>query len=93
MTATIVNSCTATECAYNTEKKCRAMAITVGDMNAAICDTYTPRDEKGGTKMTVANVGACKVADCKHNEHLYCTAATVSIGIKNGKVSCQSYAK
>lgn len=93
MTATIVNTCAATECAYNSERKCRALAITVGEPSAATCATYTPREVKGGTQMTVANVGACKASDCKHNRDLVCTAASVTIGIRDGKVSCESYAK
>lgn len=91
MSATIVNVCEATDCAYNKEKQCHALAITVGSPSAATCDTYMPQAKKGGSEMTVANVGACKVADCTHNKDLMCHAEKIRIGIEASQVSCLTY--
>ncbi len=91
MTATKVNACEATDCAYNEGQSCRALAITVGMGNAASCGTYTPREQKAGVEMTVASVGACKVAGCKHNKDLVCTAAQVTIGVDGAGVTCKTY--
>jgi hypothetical protein len=91
MNATKVTTCEATGCAFNHDKACHALAITVGAPGAATCDTYAPMATKGGLQMTVANVGACKMSDCRHNKNLMCSAASVKIGINNGEVTCLSH--
>ena len=90
-TASIVNQCTATECAYNDDRQCRALAITVGEPTAATCGTYTPHQAKGGYQMTVANVGACKASNCVHNSDLTCQASAVTVGMANGSVGCLTF--
>lgn len=86
-----VNACTATDCAYNDEQQCRALAITVGNPTSHTCDTYMPAADKGGIEMTVAGVGACKASTCKHNKNLTCQAAEVKIGMNAGEVRCLTF--
>ena len=91
--ATKVNACTVTDCAYNANESCHALAITIDNPSPATCATYTPKAEgkRGGAEMTVANIGACKAANCVHNEALTCQAGEVKIGMQDGKVSCLTF--
>lgn len=91
MTATIVNQCAATDCAYNDNQACRALAITVGEPSAQTCATYEPKQKKVSTQVTVANVGACKASNCVHNSNLSCQAAEVKIGVDGGQVRCMTF--
>ncbi|MEQ8822539.1 MAG: DUF1540 domain-containing protein [Sumerlaeia bacterium] len=93
-TATKVNTCQVTDCAFNEGSACHALAITIDDPSPATCGTYTPASTSGhgGTQATVANVGACKAASCQHNKDLMCTAGEVQVGMQAGKVSCLTYA-
>jgi hypothetical protein len=47
MEMTRVKSCEVAECAYNSKKMCHALAITIGDLDNPMCDTFcqsaTPR--------------------------------------------------
>ena len=92
---THVDECVQTDCAYNEEKACHAMAITIdkADAGHASCGTYLHREngEQGGSKAMIANVGACKAASCVHNDNLMCTAGDVFVGSKDGEVSCLTY--
>ncbi|MCC5874807.1 MAG: DUF1540 domain-containing protein [Candidatus Sumerlaeia bacterium] len=91
MIATTVNQCTATDCAYNDDRACRALAITVGEPSAHTCATYEPKQKKVATQVTVANVGACKASNCIHNAELSCKAAEVTIGMESGQVRCMTF--
>nr|WP_245651840.1 DUF1540 domain-containing protein [Streptosporangium amethystogenes] len=44
----VVNACEVDACAYNTDRSCHALAITVGDVRHAHCDTYFKAPAKGG---------------------------------------------
>ncbi|MDX1972527.1 MAG: DUF1540 domain-containing protein [Candidatus Sumerlaeia bacterium] len=89
-TATKVQTCNATDCAFNQAKACHAEAVTI---QADACLTYTKSSTKGGSVMKVANVGACKAAGCVHNANLMCTAASVMIGLRGGSVSCLNFSE
>jgi hypothetical protein len=89
--ATVVNQCAATECAYNDNRSCRALAITIGEPSAHTCATYAPKQAKGGRQMTIANVGACKASTCVNNSNLTCTAAQVTMGLEGGQVRCLTF--
>jgi len=92
-TATKVNACNVSDCVYNSNSSCHALAITIDDPTPATCSTYKKAEngESGGAEAQIANIGACKAAGCMHNENLMCTAGEVTIGVKDGKVSCLSY--
>ena len=40
-----IQTCEMTDCAYNKHKQCHAVAITVGDEKAPICDTFWAKKE------------------------------------------------
>ncbi|MFD2356265.1 DUF1540 domain-containing protein [Nonomuraea ferruginea] len=61
----VVNECDVDACAYNTDRRCHALAITVGDIRHAHCDTFFRTSAKGGDPTTVGHVGACKMSDCR----------------------------
>ena len=87
-----VMDCTVSGCAYNTEKACHAMAITVGEQpSEPICDTFFQSDTHGGVMDMTAGVGACKTSDCRHNENFECVAANVHIGLKGNQPDCLTF--
>ncbi len=85
-----VSDCTCSECAYNTDQSCHAIAITVGDEDNPMCDTFFNTSGRGGTRGT-AGVGACKVAACRHNENFECAAGTIHVGKLGNDSSCLSF--
>jgi hypothetical protein len=86
-----IKQCAVTECAYNADKKCHAMAITVGDAQHPVCDTFCQSDTKGGDASRIASVGACKVMMCKFNMSLECEAPGISVGRRGKEVDCLTY--
>ena len=86
-----VISCDATECSFNQENRCHALAITVGGGTDHECDTYWPASDKGGLPQVACNVGACKVPGCKFNDKLMCTAPSITVGHHGDVVDCLSY--
>jgi hypothetical protein len=85
-----VSACGATECAYNRESKCHALAITVGDRNEPHCDTMVSAPEHVSRKES-AGVGACKVSSCRHNQELECNAPAIRVGLKADSVDCLTF--
>lgn len=86
-----VSDCQVEMCAYNTDGKCHAMAITIGDTVHPKCDTYVETGTKGGDLDSIAGVGACKVCSCVHNMGLECQATTISVGYQQGEVDCLTF--
>ncbi len=60
----VISECAAEGCAYNHDHTCHAAAITVGDLDSPVCDTFMGADLEGGEPSTTGRVGACKMADC-----------------------------
>ena len=83
--------CNMKECAYNAEKNCHAMAITIGSASQ-ICDTFMKRAQKGGVMDMVGSVGACKVEGCKFNDSLECMAEGIHIGMHADHAECDTFA-
>ena len=88
-----VLDCSATECSYNTNKACHAAAITVGDSNCAMCDTYFKSSQKGGVQDLTGSVGACKENDCKFNNSLECQASGIHVANHMGHADCATYSR
>lgn len=92
-----VSSCAVEECAYNTDKICHAMAITIGDGVGtgvhAMCDTFFQTSLFGGAKDQVGGVGACKVPACRFNEDLECMAESVQVGYGQDHADCLTFGK
>jgi hypothetical protein len=88
-----VLDCNVQECSYNTNKACHAMAITVGDSNCAMCDTYFKSSQKGGASDITGAVGACKENDCKFNNSLECQAPGIHVSGHMGHADCSTYTR
>lgn len=86
-----VRNCDVSECAYNMNQMCHAMAITIGDTIHPRCDTFCNCSSKGGEVSTVAGVGACKVDSCMHNTSLECQASEISVGHKGSEIDCLTF--
>lgn len=84
MTITIqtgeVARCTVPECAYNRAAHCYARAITVGNGDQPLCDTFHSSNEHVPRQSQVAGVGACKVYACRYNDRYQCTAERIYVG-------------
>ncbi|MFG3437239.1 DUF1540 domain-containing protein [Nonomuraea sp. NPDC047897] len=88
----VVNACEAEACAYNTDRNCHALAITVGDARNAHCDTFFSAPTKGGDPTAVGHVGACKISDCRHNAQFECQAPGITVGYVENAADCLTYA-
>lgn len=86
----MIIDCKMTECAYNANKKCHAMAITVGGPEP-MCDTFLKRTKKGGVPDMNGSVGACKVANCNFNQSLVCSAEAIHIGVHDNHAECDTF--
>ncbi len=87
-----VERCEISQCAYNLNNQCHALAITVGgDASHPQCDTFFGSSEKGGLKSKVARVGACKVSACMFNKSLECSSPDIMVGYKQDEVDCLTF--
>ncbi|MFJ9661236.1 DUF1540 domain-containing protein [Streptomyces griseoflavus] len=89
----VISECTADGCAYNQDHTCHAAAITVGDLDGPVCDTFTGADLEGGDQSVTGRVGACKMADCRHNSGLECHAPSIAVGYEHERVDCLTYTR
>lgn len=87
-----VIDCSVTECSYNMNKQCHAIAITVGDSDCAMCDTYYKFSQKGGARDVTGSVGACKEHNCKFNNSLECSAPGIHVSSHQGHADCATFA-
>ena len=86
-----VTECEVTDCAYNMDKTCHAMAITIGDTVKPRCDTFCMSSKKGGEEGYVASVGACKVSVCAYNIALECNSPAICVGYQEGEPDCLTF--
>jgi hypothetical protein len=87
----VVGECTIAECAYNTDNRCHARAITIGGGASPNCDTLICGSGHIHATYIQAGVGACKVSSCSFNEDLECTAETISVGPVGENAECLTY--
>jgi hypothetical protein len=87
----VINECEMTTCAYNQQRVCHAMAITVGDTVCPMCDTFFARPDKGGVGDMTGTVGACKESDCQFNDALECSAPGIKVASHGGHPDCSTY--
>jgi len=87
----VVEECLAGECAYNTDNRCRARAITVGDGIHPGCDTFLNATPHSRASERHAGVGACKVSACQHNDDYECMAERIAVGHAGQAVACLTY--
>jgi hypothetical protein len=89
-----VQKCTVSECSYNTDMGCHALAITVGEGVDPQCDTFYKTDHKGGAMDTTGRVGACKDEACRFNKDLECAAPSgINVAIYEGRADCETFEK
>lgn len=86
-----VFECMMTDCAYNTDKKCHAMAITVGGGRCPLCDTVMKASKKGGVMDMNGSVGACKVENCQFNDSLECDAGGIRVTMHQQHAECATF--
>ena len=87
-----VTKCDVSQCCYNNNKVCHALAITVGDDANPRCDTYvTGCKNKAGDAAAMAGVGACKVSLCRHNKNLECQAPAITVGRGSDLADCLTF--
>ena len=85
-----VQRCDVVDCAYNTDSRCHAFAITVGGPTPC-CDTFTDSSRKGGLPKASGNVGACKVMGCQHNDKLGCMADGIMVSRQSCNADCMTF--
>lgn len=89
--------CDVVGCSYNTNKQCRALAITIGqpaascDLAHPACDTYVSSAKKGGLADMAAGVGACKEDCCEFNKQLECNAPGINVGLHSSHADCMTF--
>lgn len=93
MSMSKIKACEVSDCSYNRNKECHAMAITVGGPETcACCDTYLHAPKKGGVADMTGGVGACKVDSCKFNTSFECSAPGITVGLHHGHADCKTFA-
>jgi hypothetical protein len=91
MSMSKITDCEVTECSYNSDKKCHTIAITVGDSNCPMCDTFVKMGKKGGDPDTIGGVGACRAEACRYNASLECSAGSIHVGMHGGHADCMTF--
>lgn len=89
-----VQTCEMTGCAYNKHRQCHALAITVGDQQGPMCDTFWQKSEpkkKAGDPTQTGHVGACRMDSCMFNDRLECAAEGITVGLKEEKADCLTF--
>ena len=85
-----ITACSMTDCAYNGDNSCHAIAITVGGTHP-MCDTFMKTKQKGGVPDIIGGAGACKEDDCRFNKSLECTASGIKVGPHSGHGDCLTF--
>ncbi|WP_239077545.1 DUF1540 domain-containing protein [Geobacter sp. SVR] len=87
-----ISACEVTDCAYNANRQCHTMAVTVGGPETcARCDTYLHASPKGGVSDMTGGVGACKVKDCSFNSSFECSAPSIKVSQHQGHADCTTF--
>ncbi len=86
-----VSECEVTECAYNMDEMCHAMAITIGDTVHPMCDTACMAINEELDTSFSAGVGACKTNGCIYNQGFECVASEISVGYNSDEVDCMTF--
>lgn len=86
-----VLTCMASECCYNVQNVCHALAISVGDAALPRCNSYCQGACKGGDSGAIAGVGGCRLAHCLHNRNLLCHAPAINLARSGKEITCQLF--
>ncbi len=88
-----IRQCEAEDCAYNRDRRCHALAITVGDEGCPCCDTYCEEADEAGDPRATGRVGACHSANCAYNSKLECSAPAIAIGMEHQHPDCATFSE
>lgn len=86
-----ITQCEVSECAYNRNMMCHALAITIGGGDDHMCDTFYESEMQGGDPKSTGCVGACRSVSCTHNENLECCASEIKVGHKQMEIDCMTF--
>ncbi len=84
-----IKSCGVNNCAYNREKGCRTLAITVGPHGE--CNTFIHASPRAGFPEVKGGIGACQAASCRFNESLECRAPSIDVSSDERHADCATY--
>jgi hypothetical protein len=84
-----IRACSVNVCAYNREKQCRTMAITVGPH--AECNTFIHASPRAGFPEISGGIGACQASSCKWNSSLECQAPAVNVATDERHADCRTF--
>lgn len=88
-----ITECDVSECAYNKDSMCHALAVTIGDDAHPRCDTFLSAAQRGGDTGWIGQVGACKVESCKYNKGFECSATSIRVAHhQTSCADCQTFA-
>jgi ferredoxin len=95
VTLSAVSTCEASSCTYNTNRRCRAPAITIGStiggkVHLPVCVTSLPDDEHF-IPFPLAGVGACRVLACAHNCERNCHAGAIEVALIGEEPTCAMF--
>ncbi len=85
-----VKQCKVSECGYNRDKSCHALAITVGESDNPTCGTFFQSSTRTTTEQ-IAGVGSCKVSSCFHNADFECHADGIMVDRASSVAKCTTY--
>lgn len=93
MAAAKVRGCQVSECVYNVDGLCHAVAITVGDENCPKCETFNSFYNVGRGKDTgrIAEVGACKASSCIFNVGRKCQSEGIKVDCIDTGPQCLTF--
>lgn len=87
-----VSECEMSECSYNRQGQCHALAITIGNSGTPRCDTFCTSPTEGGEANATAGVGACKTTSCVFNSNLECSAPSIRVSrLSRNEADCATY--
>ena len=84
-----VRECEVATCAYNGNKACHTLGITVGPH--AECSTFNHGSRKCGFNDVKGGVGACLATDCRFNDRLECAAPNIKVNNHSEHADCQTF--
>ena len=88
----MIVSCSGSDCSYNANLTCNAMAVTIGEQREAFCDTFYKSVQRIAYPDMTSFVGACKMENCRFNRKLECTAYKgVSLMGRADHVICSTF--
>ena len=86
-----ITECDVSECSYNSDNLCHALAVTIGGGLDHMCDTRFISEQIGGDPDSCAGVGACRSTGCLYNQSLECSAPEVRVGHLGVEADCLTF--